>query len=183
MLKLSIVVLFLITGYVEQCFSFGWKKLAVTEVQDFNKKVYLNVQKTPPLPLSALGGYFPFSEDLQESGYLVFSDHTEFGSRKAKEKILKHLPPSIIPIIIITHIETKDEIKKWKKLNSKTIFITSLSRVDNFFWARDALPIPLFNGVDLKVVESKYYYKKNVLEIDFINSNTIYNPFYFEGGT
>lgn len=182
MLKLSIFVFFLVTGYMDQCFSFEWKKLTVKEVQDFNRKVYLNVHKDPPKSLAAPRGYLPFSEDLQESGYVIFSDHTEFESRKTKENILKKLPHSIIPIIIMTSSDTKTEIKKWKKINPNTVFISSLYRIDNFFWSRDALPIPLFNGVDLKVVESKYFYKKNVLEVDFINMNTLYNPFYFEGG-
>lgn len=182
MIKLSLLILILLFGSTGNCSGLEWGKMTSEEVQAHNKSMQLNLHKDPPYPLIAAGNHYPFNEDLQEPGYIVLSDQTTFESRKTKEEILKNLPSSITPIVIITNKNSKRYIQKWKEINPKLVMITSLYRVDDFFWTRDSLPIPLYNGVTLKVVEAKYYYKKSLLGIDSINYSSAYNPFYFEGG-
>lgn len=175
------LILFGSTGFCDSFMNLG-KKITLEDLVSFNEETYFKVQRKKFSFLESKG-YSPFNEDLQEVGYIVLSDKTLFGSQVTKEKILKSLPKSIVPIVFVTDKESRSKLFLWKKLNPRLITVTSLYRVDDFFWSRDSLPMPLFNGKDLKVVESKYFYKKNILNIDFLNYNdSNYNPFYFEGG-
>lgn len=138
----------------------------------------------------------PYAE-YDEAGYLIFSAEEDFNSAHIKKSLIENLPVDMTAIIY-TDANSDAEIERiYNKFVSyaqspSQIRIAYIPRSYRGFWARDAVPVPVWKtdksnpiaGPEFGVVDAKYYHSFEPDEFfsqAFQSSVTSYN-FYFEGG-
>lgn len=134
----------------------------------------------------------PFAE-FGNAGYVVFSDGTDYESAEVKRKIAQHLPEDMT-LVVFTGKKSKFYQESVFELYSKYIDSSRLKIVylpdgQKGFWARDALPVPVWKTTTSEdfrfyVVDARYYHKfESDLELSqYFNAGLLKHNFYYEGG-
>lgn len=138
----------------------------------------------------------PYAE-YNEPGYLIISAEEDFDSSHVKKALIENLPLNMTAIIYTDSTYQSEIDRLYKKYISyakspSQIRIAYIKGSYRGFWARDAVPVPVWKKelslpieeYDLGVVDARYYHR---FEPDaffaeaFQASVTSYN-FYYEGG-
>lgn len=128
----------------------------------------------------------PFSE-VENAGYLFFSSDTPFNSSEAKRIMARELPTDVTLVIFTSPYNNKaDILNEYAGLiPADRLKVISLDNAGSGFWARDGMPIPVWNakgGMDM--VDSRYYHGfEPDQELQPMFNNFVYrNDYYYEGG-
>jgi|GEM_PF-874632 len=132
------------------------------------------------------GKYRPYA-DYEKPGYLIMSSDFEFSSRQAKLEAAKNLPPDATLII---YADKPDDKTKEEILNAfetavprKRIKLISLANSRAGFWARDGIPVPVFNRDNaLTVIDAKYMFEPDAEIARLFNAGLEKNGYNFQGG-
>ncbi len=120
--------------------------------------------------------------------YIFFDDRTIFSSKEVKKGILQNLPDGVDVVIYfaipgsITKIRKR--FKRYIKDESR-LHILPIDSKGHGFWARDALPIPVYTkNKGLALVDAKYYYnfQPDFDIAEYLGVPVTSHGYHFEGG-
>lgn len=129
----------------------------------------------------------PFAE-YTETGYLIFNDRSDFTSWPAKTGMAAHLPPGVTLVVFTGnankshHNQLKATFSQW--VESSRIKILFAPQGEKGFWARDSVPIPVWKGSQLNVVDARYYhnFEGDSYFADAFSATLDQHDYYYEGG-
>jgi agmatine/peptidylarginine deiminase len=131
----------------------------------------------------------PYAE-YEPAQYLLFSSALRFDSSEVKKTLAKELPVGVNLVIVSPASEPDADLKTYYSefLKPERIHILK-TRIEDAFWTRDALPIPVFEMLanyqpSLALVHSRYYHGfDSQAEVSKrFHAPVSENEFYFEGG-
>jgi len=133
--------------------------------------------------------YRPFA-DYEDTGYLIMNSDFNFDSRQAKLEAAKALPPDGILVILVA---SQDNALKERILNTfsaaipkERIKVAAVRGAGNAFWARDAMPVPVFDKKSgaFTVIDAKYYhpFSADSEVAGLFGAKMESHDFYYEGG-
>ena len=132
--------------------------------------------------------YRPYA-DYEKTGYLIMSSLFTFNSQKAKFEMAKILPEDAVLVIFTNSSsqQAKEEIlgTYGPIVPRSRIKVVSLPGGDRGFWARDGIPVPMFDQNNkFTVIDAAYYYQfeadKEVSRL--FNAGYEKHEYYYEGG-
>lgn len=130
----------------------------------------------------------PFAEYTQ-AGYLIVSDGEQWGSGDAKMKMAKNLPADMTMVIYTQSSDRSYHQELYNKyakvLDSKRLKVIALPYGGVSFWARDGVPVPVYNSSDeFTVVDAKYYhsFEEDRLFSEYFTANLLAHNYFYEGG-
>lgn len=170
----------------------GASQEQLLEMEAFNFEQSLKDQLNP-LRLRDSDQRRPFAE-YERAGYLFFSDDDYRGTAEAiKETLAENLPEDVTLVVFTSSNSTSyqqrlfDQYNKYVK--SEQLRIVRFSTNGYYFWARDGLPVPIwqkdsFGQEQLALVDARYYHG---FEADrqvgqLFQAPVIELGYYFEGG-
>lgn len=134
----------------------------------------------------------PYAE-YEKAGYLIFSSDFPFSSKKAKLAMAKNLPESTRLVVYTQHRDSSEQRKIRKTfadvIDESRLHIVHIPKAHKGFWARDAVPVPVWRwetgaASELTVVGAKYFHRFEPDETfaDLFSSHLTEYDYYFEGG-
>ncbi|MBI4349883.1 MAG: agmatine deiminase family protein [Elusimicrobia bacterium] len=134
------------------------------------------------------GQYRPYA-DYEKTGYLIMSSDFNFDSGPAKLELARNLPADATLVIFADRADadTKERVlgAYEQVLPRARIKVVAIPGSSMGFWARDAIPVPVFdNNMKLTVVDAVYGHRfEPDAEIARIfRAGLEKHEFYFEGG-
>lgn len=133
--------------------------------------------------------YRPYA-DYEKTGYLIFTSEFRFNSKQAKITLAKNLPQDAKLVLIVDPSNQKETEEALTALTTviprSRIVLARLTEASRAFWARDAMPIPVFSLSDnsFTVIDAKYYHEFNQDKqiASMFNAKIENHQYYFEGG-
>lgn len=170
-------------------------KAAIQKMQQHNSEL-LSKQLYQGLSVQRTHEVVPYAE-YHEPGYLIMSATEDFSSSHIKRSLIENLPEDMTAIIYTdatseSHIESVyNKFARFAK-SPDQIRIVSIQGSYRGFWARDAVPVPVWKKelnipiaeYDFGVVNARYYHRFEPDEFfakAFQASMTSYD-YYYEGG-
>lgn len=139
---------------------------------------------------------YPYAE-YNEAGYLIMSADEDFNSSHIKKALIENLPEDMIAIIYTDAGSASQAEYVFNKFaryakSKDQIRIVSIPNSYRGFWARDAVPVPVWkkqltipmNNLDFGVVNARYYHRfepDQFFAEAFQASMTSFS-YYYEGG-
>jgi agmatine/peptidylarginine deiminase len=148
-----------------------------------SKTKAISVIKTETVPVA----------EYDEAGYLIISDQTPLNTLEVKHQLAKNLPANMT-LVVFTGIRNKGVPASIVKgmapyISADRIKAIYLPTGKNGFWARDGVPVPVWQ-VDntgnkvFTVVDAKYYHEfeadKEVA--NYFGADLLKHDYYYEGG-
>lgn len=175
----------------------GANSIALKEMALHNKAVAERVDYNPLSSLfqmsAAPENRLPFA-GYSKVGYLIFSDdYFNSNAKEIKQALAKHLPQDVT-LVIYTDSTSKEYQKSLAKEYSKYVaqdklVILQLSGGGDYFWARDGVPVPVWQmdaqgKNSLSVVDAKYYhyFEGDKYFSDLFGATLVSHQYYHEGG-
>ncbi|MCX7641537.1 MAG: agmatine deiminase family protein [Elusimicrobiales bacterium] len=133
--------------------------------------------------------YRPYA-DYEKTGYLIFTSEFRFNSKEAKKILAKNIPQDAKLILIINPYNQKETDEALSTLTTviprNRIILARFTESSKAFWARDAMPIPVFSILDnsFTVIDAKYYHEFNQDQqvASMFGAKLEKHEYYFEGG-
>lgn len=126
--------------------------------------------------------------DYEKMKYVVFNSEDRFRSYNVKKAIINNLPPDV-EVIILTHHGSSDSVKNaFSDTNTSRFTVLEVSDATATFWARDALPVPVYfkNETEkpLVAIDALYYhgFNNDKTIADRVNAAITSHSNYYEGG-
>lgn len=133
------------------------------------------------------GKVVPYAE-YEPAKYILFSDRRNFNSTAIKDGIAENLPDDTI-LVVLSHSKfTHTTYDYYSKLVPDVSRLRVVYVPNHGFWARDALPIPVFKGSGsskrVGLVDARYYHNKEPDEdiAELFQFPLQSHGYYFEGG-
>jgi hypothetical protein len=137
----------------------------------------------------------PYAE-YNKAGYLIFSSGTSFASGQIKKGLAENLPAGV-KLVVYTQNKSAENVQRIRDryrglIDQDRLVVVYMSSNGNGFWARDAVPVPVYRDDKLDttmdplftVVDAVYYHHFEPDE-EFQNlflSELTSHEYYFEGG-
>lgn len=134
----------------------------------------------------------PYAE-YSKAGYVIFSEDEDYNSGAAKIKIAKNLPEDMTLVVFTGKSSATHQKMLFDKyaqyIDSKRLKVAFLPTGERGFWARDGVPVPVWqiqpNGSpSFAVVDAKYYHEfeadKEISEL--FGAGLLRHNYYYEGG-
>lgn len=127
----------------------------------------------------------PFAE-YEEAGYLIFSDSTRYESGEIKRKLAEELPDHM-KLVVFTGGSTssiqsiRNRYERYVGANRLIVLRTQ----SGGFWARDGVPIPVYEKDGrVRLVDAKYYHgwESDDVFANHFQTNIRKHSYYYEGG-
>ncbi len=130
--------------------------------------------------------YRPYA-DYEKTGYLIMSSEFAFNSRQAKLEMARILPADGMLVIFTGNASQKEEILKTYEtaVPRERIKVVTFPSAGEGFWARDGVPVPMFDkDAKLTVIDAQYYHGFAVdKEISrMFNAGYDKHDYFYEGG-
>lgn len=131
----------------------------------------------------------PFAE-YQDTGYIFFNDDDFRGyATEIKTAIAKNLPEEVTLVVYTTSTNAsyvRSIQEKYQSLiDPERLIVLKVPRSgSNNFWTRDNLPLPVWTGQDLTLVDARYYYnfEPDAFLTDLFQALSQKHNYFFEGG-
>lgn len=134
------------------------------------------------------GQYRPYA-DYEKTGYLIMSADFNFDSGPAKLEMARNLPADATLVIFADRADaaTKERVLSAyeQALPRARIKVVAIPGASMGFWARDAIPVPVFDkDVKLTVVDAVYghRFEPDAEIARLFHAGLEKHEFYFEGG-
>lgn len=129
----------------------------------------------------------PFAE-YTETGYLIYNDSGDFSSWSAKEGMARNLPQGVTLVVFTGdssksyHTELRNYFEQW--IDGSRLKILFAPNAQHGFWARDGVPIPVWQGSDLSLVDARYYhnFEGDAYFAAAFSASLEKHSYYYEGG-
>lgn len=129
----------------------------------------------------------PFAE-FTNTGYLIFNDRSDFTSWPAKTGMAANLPPGVTLVVFTGNAnkshqnQLRSTFSQW--VDSSRVKILFAPQGEKGFWARDSVPIPVWKGSGLQVVDARYYhnFEGDSYFADAFSAKLDKHDYYYEGG-
>jgi agmatine/peptidylarginine deiminase len=122
--------------------------------------------------------------EYENPGYLIFSDSYSHNSKPVKLKLAKELPSDMKLVVFTPYAGSLATIKNdYKPLVGDRLIVMEVR--GNGFWARDGVPIPVWDEFnELAVVDAKYYhaFESDQIFADYFGVDKLSHSYFFEGG-
>ncbi len=131
----------------------------------------------------------PFAE-YQDTGYIFFNDDEFRGYATAiKSTIAKNLPQEVT-LVVYTTSTNASYVRSIKEkyeafIAPERLIVLKVPRSgSNNFWTRDNLPLPVWTGDDLTLVDARYYYnfEPDAFLTELFQALSQKHNYFFEGG-
>lgn len=142
---------------------------------------------------SVASNRLPFA-GYSKVGYLIFSDdYFNSNAEDIKHALAQNLPADVT-LVIYTDSTSKDYQKSLlaeysKYVAKEKLVILQLTGGHDYFWARDGVPIPVWETSadgknNFSVVDAKYYhaFEGDKYFSELFGASLVVNPYYQEGG-
>lgn len=154
------------------------------QVEQIGKHHQAQAQKPYKKPSANLD--HPVS-DLETAGYLFFSGDTDFESEEAKKTMARELPNDVTLVIFIEPGQSKNDIRQtYKGLIPDSRFkVVEIPNTRSGFWARDGLPIAVWNrNHQIDMVDARYYhgFEPDRVIAGWFQAPLLKHDYYYEGG-
>ncbi|MBY0314463.1 MAG: agmatine deiminase family protein [Bdellovibrionales bacterium] len=170
----------------------GYSKAQVEEMVKHNQKIAANdilnqLTDIESLKMQAGALRVPYAE-YNQAGYLIFNDRTDYNSWEAKSGMAKNLPEGVT-LVVFTGNSAKSHHQQLKSkfsqfVESSRIKILFAPGGEGGFWARDAVPVPVFQAEGLSVVDARYYhnFEGDSYFANLFGATLTKHNYYYEGG-
>lgn len=166
-------------------------KEKLKQISNHNLNVRINsIKKTKDLlEESQKLVYRPFAE-YEKTGYLIINGEFSFDSKDAKIALAKSLPKDAIMIVLVNPENEKQKKEVMETFSplipEQRLKLAYLTDSYKAFWARDAMPIPMFSLKDnsFALIDAMYYYEfyQDREIADMFGAKLESHDYYFEGG-
>lgn len=131
----------------------------------------------------------PFAE-YEKAGHVLFTGDFNFDSKAIKQEIYKRASREITTNVLVRNVNQVEDVRaEFSNLPSDGQLRVHALGVDPGFWARDALPIPVFvhdkdEKETLALVDARYYHnaEPDAAIASLFRTELFKTQFYFEGG-
>lgn len=139
-----------------------------------------------PIPLLQRSDVARPWAEYETAKYIIFSDHTSFGSYNIKKEILRNLPAGITAVIY-TQGSTSDIISNYNKFIAEgaTLIPLLTNTSGNPFWSRDTVPVPVIKkSGELALTDALYYhdFEADHIFANYFGVSLVRHNYYYEGG-
>ncbi|HOJ85494.1 MAG TPA: agmatine deiminase family protein [Elusimicrobiales bacterium] len=166
-------------------------KEKLKQISNHNLSVKINsIKKTKDLlEESQKLAYRPFAE-YEKTGYLIINGEFSFDSKDAKIALAKSLPKDAVMIVLVNPENEKQKKEVMETFSplipEERLKLAYLTDSYKAFWARDAMPIPMFSLKDngFVLIDAMYYYEfyQDQEIADMFGAKLESHDYYFEGG-
>jgi len=156
------------------------------EMLAHNKGLYKAFTKSLDVDRPVQVKYRPFA-DYEKTGYLIMSSQFNFNSQQAKLEMAKILPADAVLVIFTGSPSQKDEILRLygAVVPKERIKVITLADAGSGFWARDGIPVPMFDqSGKFTVIDAMYYHGFAIDQqiAQLFNAGYDKHEYYYEGG-
>lgn len=155
------------------------------QIQNYQKSVARSATFAKP-GIGATQPDRPFTE-LESAGYLFFSANTNYNSKIAKQTMAKNLPADVTLVIFTEPGSSAARIQRDYQgvIEPERLKIVEIDDASDGFWARDGLPIPIWDqDRKMDLVGARYYhgFEPDETVREWFGSRLTEHRYFFEGG-